>query len=99
MVRLRVLAVSLALVALAACGGDDPFTADMKTICNAGQDPSLPPDMRRLAGLKEIGDKLKTPEAARLMSAYMQAHPSEREQILRPALDKAKLRRCRFLEE
>ena len=55
--------------------------------------------MRRLAGLREIGDKLKTAEAARLMSAYMQAHPSEREQILRPALDKAKLRRCRFLEE
>lgn len=100
MIALRALAVVLSLSAVAACGdSDDPFTADMKTICSAGQDDSLPPDMRRLAGLKEIADKLKTAEAARLMSAYMQAHPSEREEILRPALAKAKLRRCRFLEE
>jgi hypothetical protein len=94
----RLLLSGLAALALVACGpSDDPFTADMKMICKAGQDENLPPEMRQLAGMKEIAGKIKTAEAARLMSELMQAAPADRDQLLEPALAKAKLKRCPFL--
>jgi hypothetical protein len=92
------LALAAALL-LAACGSsDDPFTADMKTICNASGDPSLPPDLQRMSAMKQIAAKVKTPEAARLLSSVIQAAPADRAALLEPALAKAKLSRCRFLE-
>lgn len=94
----RLFLSGLAAVALVACGpADDPFTADLKMICKAGQDDSLPPEMRQLAGMKEIAGKIKTAEAARLMSEIMQVAPSDRDALLAPALAKAKLKRCPFL--
>lgn len=87
------------LVALAACGSsDDPFTADMKRICNPKLDERVPPDMQRMQAMRDIADRIKTPEAARLMSELIQAAPSERAVLLEPALAKAKLKRCPFLE-
>lgn len=93
------LALAAALV-LAACGGsnDDPFTADMKRICNPKVDPGLPPDMQRMTAMRDLAGQIKTPEAARLMADLMQAAPSERAGMLEPALAKAKLKRCPFLE-
>ena len=88
-----------ASLAIAACGGsDDPFTADMKRICNPKLDDRLPPDMQKMAAFRDIADHIKTPEAARLMSEVIQAAPSDRAAILAPALAKAKLKRCPFLE-
>jgi hypothetical protein len=87
------------VIALAACGSsDDPLTADMKRICNPKLDDGVPPDLQRIAALRDIADHIKSPEAARLLSSLMQAAPSERAALLGPALAKAKLKRCPFLE-
>ena len=97
MTRLSLLA-TLAVALVACGGGDDPFTADMKTICSAGGDPSLPPELRRLEGARTIADKLRTPEAARLMAEVARAAPAERPALIAPALARAKLSRCPFLD-
>lgn len=90
---------SLVLVlALAACGGgktDDPFTADMKMICDAGKGhDDVPPEMRRIEALRSIAQKVKTPEVARLMASFAQVAPSERGAVLAPALAKAGIKHC-----
>jgi hypothetical protein len=96
MIRLALLGI----LVLAACGSsDDPFTADMKRICNPKLDPNVPPGMQRISAMRDIADHIKTPEAARLMSELIQAAPSDRASLLAPALAKAKLKRCPFLEE
>ena len=100
----RLLAASLlGLALLAAAGGcksDDPFTADMKMICAAGGDgdANLPPQLRKLAAMKEIAGKIKSPEAARLMARVIQVAPEEKAGLVREALAKAGLSRCAFLE-
>lgn len=98
----RVLAAVLLLCLLGllgGCGSDDPFTADMKMICSAGSGrDDLPPDMRKLAAMKQIAESVKTAEAARLVAEAMRAAPSERAELLRPALAKAGLKRCPTLE-
>lgn len=88
------------LLSLAACGSsDDPFTADMKMICNAGRArPELPPDMRAVEAAREIAAKIKTPEAARLMASVMQAAPSDKRALMAPALSKAGISRCALLD-
>lgn len=85
---------------VAACGGakDDPFTADLKMICAAGEGrDDLPPEMRNLEALRSIADKIKTAEAARLLSELMRAAPSERPAMIDPVLAKAGIKRCAFL--
>lgn len=93
----RTLMLASALIA-AACGGgktDDPFTADMKMICDAGKGhDDVPPEMRRIAALRSIAEKVKTPEAARLMASFAQVAPTERGALLAPALAKAGIKRC-----
>lgn len=83
-------------VSLAGCGKDvDPFTADLRMICSAAdRHRDLPPDMRTLAAMRDIAGKIKTPEAARLLSALMEAAPAERPAMLAPALERAKLSSC-----
>jgi hypothetical protein len=97
---MRIALVLAALVVAAApigCGGsDDPFTADMKMICGAGEDPSLPPDLARLAAMRDIADRVRSAEAARLVAELIQAAPADRDELLAPALARAKLKRCRF---
>jgi hypothetical protein len=95
----RALAAVLLLGLVGGCGSDDPFTADMKMICSAGGGrDDLPPEMRKLAAMKQIAENVKTAEAARLVAEVMQAAPSERDELLRPALAKAGLKRCPTLE-
>ena len=99
----RLLAASLlglaALLAAGGCKSDDPFTADMKMICSAGGGHAdLPPEMRKLAAMKEIADNIKTPEAARLLARVIQVAPEEKAGVIREALAKAGLKRCAFLE-
>lgn len=93
----RTLLLASALIA-AACGGgktDEPFTADMKMICDAGKGhDDLPPEMRRIEALRSIAEKVKTPEAARLMASFAQVAPAERGALLAPALAKAGIKRC-----
>ena len=97
MIRIAPLVVALAR-AVAGCGGgktDDPFTADMKMICDAGKGhDDLPPEMRRLEALRSIAEKVKTAEAARLMASFAQVAPAERGALLAPALTKAGIKRC-----
>lgn len=91
----------LVVLVLAGCSSskDDPFTADMKMICNAGGDSrDLPREMQTLAALQEIAAKVRTPEAARLMSDMVQAAPSDKAAVLAPALARAGISRCRLLE-
>ena len=94
--------VVFAVLVLAGCGSkpaDDPFTADLKMICNAGANRAdLPPDMRSLEAAREIAAKIKTPEAARLMAAVMQAAPEEKAALMAGALKKAGIARCPMLE-
>jgi hypothetical protein len=97
-----VAALLLAALSLGACSSssDDPFTADMKMICNAGRGhDDLPPDMRRISAMREIADKIKTPEAARMLAGVAAVAPSEKAAYFRPALDKAGIKRCPFLDE
>ncbi|MEZ4399046.1 MAG: hypothetical protein R3B06_03460 [Kofleriaceae bacterium] len=89
------------LVAAMACGSGepaDPFAADMKMICGAGGRDDVPPEMRTMMAMQEIAEKIKTPEAARLMAAVAQAAPSERAELVKPALAKAGLTRCRLFD-
>ncbi len=93
--------VALAPGSLAACSSpsDDPFTADMKMICRAGQGGDhLPPELRRVEALREIAERIRTPEAARLLATLMQVAPAERGPLVAEALARAGLRRCPFLE-
>lgn len=100
----RKLALLLLVIGLLAggCGSsasDDPFTADMKMICAAGQGrDDLPPDMRRVAALEEIAAKVKTAEAARFMAGFGALAPAERDAYVKGALEKAKLSRCALLD-
>jgi hypothetical protein len=92
-----------ALVFAAACAKsgatDDPFTADMKMICAAGQGrDDLPPEMRRIEALKEIAAKVKTAEAARLMAGFGELAPADRPAYMKGALERAKIAQCRLLE-
>ncbi len=95
MVRTLLLVTALTV---AACGGgktDDPFTADMKMICDAGKGhDDLPPEMRRLEALRSIAGKVKTAEAARLMASFAQVGPGQKGEILAPALAKAGIKHC-----
>ncbi len=78
----------------------DPFTQDMKMICNAGQSRAdLPPEMRRIAALKEIAEKVQTPEAARLMAGMVEVAPSEKAAVMKDALAKAGIKRCALIEQ
>ena len=87
------------LATLAACDDTEPFVADVRMICRAGEgDPGLPPEMRRLTAMREIAKKIKTPEAARLISAVIQAAPEDKAALLAPALARAKLSRCPALD-
>lgn len=92
----RLLLVSA--LSLAACGGgkpDDPFTADMKMICDAGKGgEGLPPELRRVEALRKIAAKVKTAEAARLMASFAQVGPEDKGALLAPALAKAGIKRC-----
>jgi len=92
----------LALVAALAggCGSkEDPFTADIKLICNAGQSrPDLPPPMRRLQAMHEIAGKIRTGEAARLMGEITRARADQRVELMRPAMARAGLAHCPLLE-
>lgn len=99
--RARSLAAALLLgfSLVGGCGSDDPFTADMKMICSAGGGhDELPPEMRKIAAMQKIAENVKTAEAARLVAAVVQAAPSERAELLQPALAKAGLKRCPTLE-
>lgn len=93
---------ALVLFVVASCGSskaDDPFTADMKMICAAGQGhPELPPEMRRLEALKEIAAKVRTPEAARLMAGFGALAPADRPDYMKGALEKAKIAHCPLFE-
>ncbi len=95
MVRTLLLVSALTV---AACGGgkaDDPFTADMKMICDAGKGhDDVPPELRRIEALRTIAEKVKTPEAARLMASFAQVAPADRGALLAPALAKAGIKRC-----
>ncbi len=89
------------VVAALACSStsDDPFTADMKMICNAGRGhDELPPDMRRLEAFKEIAAKVKTAEAARLMAGLIEIAPDGKADYLRDAFTRAGIKRCAFLD-
>lgn len=89
----------VSVVAVGCGGGDDPFTADIKMICGAGGGhDELPPEMRALAAMREIVEKIKTPEAARLMRAVIEAAPADKAALMAPAMAKAKLSRCALLE-
>jgi hypothetical protein len=92
----------LLLVCALGCGSkaaDDPFTADMKMICAAGQGrDDLPPEMRRIEALKEITAKVKTSEAARLMAGLGALAPEERDGYMKDALARAKITRCALLD-
>ncbi len=91
--------LAILLAGLASCDEPEPFVADMRMICRAGQsDPGLPPEMRRMQGFREIADKIKTAEAARLMAEVARAAPAEHAALLAPALARAKLSRCPFFE-
>ena len=89
---------------LTACGksggaADDPFTADRKMICAAGQGrDDLPPEMRRVEALREIAAKVKTAEAARLMAGFGALAPAERPAYMKAALERAKIAQCRLLD-
>ncbi len=102
--HLAILVTACGLMAAAACGksgsaADDPFTADMKMICAAGQGrDDLPPEMRRIEALKEIAAKVKTAEAARLMAGFGELAPADRPAYMQGALERAKLAQCRLLE-
>lgn len=86
-------------VAAGACKEDEPFVADVKMMCGAGDRfGDLPPDLRSVQAARYIAEHVKTPEAARLMSELIQAHPADRAALLAPALKKAKLSRCALLE-
>ena len=90
----------LLLLVVTGCSSskDDPFTADMKMICNAGSGRSdLPPAMAQMEAMREIASKIRTPEAARLMAAVVQAAPADKAALIAPALAKAKLSRCPLL--
>ncbi len=91
----------LVVLALAGCSSskDDPFTADMKMICNAGgASQGTPREMQTVAALQEIAAKVKTPDAARLMVEVVRAAPSDKAALLAPALSRAGISRCRLLE-
>lgn len=97
--KLRLAACALVLAAACSSKTDDPFTADVKMICGAGQGrDDLPPDLRRMQAFREIADKIRTPEAARLMAAVGQAAPGDKRAIMAPALEKAGVKRCPFLD-
>ncbi len=71
----------------------------MRMICAAAEaHGELPPEMRALAAMREIASKIRTPEAARLMSALIEAAPADRAAMLAPALARAKLDRCPTLD-
>ena len=97
---MRSLAALALTVMLAACGGStDPFTADMRMICGAtDRYRDLPGPERTMAAMRHILDNVKTPEAARLVPAVIEAAPSERAAMLAPALERAKLTRCPTFE-
>jgi hypothetical protein len=96
---LRVLAGAALLVAMPGCDDPDPFTADLRMICGAAaRHQDLPPEMRTLAAMRDIAERIKTPEAARLMAELMQAAPGERAALLAPPLRRAKLSSCPTLE-
>jgi uncharacterized protein YggE len=106
--RVTVLWVGLAFaacaVAAAACSSsksaDDPFTADMKMICAAGQGhDDVPPEMRRIEALRSIAAKVKTAEAAKLMAGFGALAPEERAAYMKGALEKAKLTKCALLDQ
>lgn len=97
----RLVATAVLAAALAACGtkADDPFTADIKMICHAGpRDPGMPADMQRAMAFREIAEKIKTPEAARLMAQVIQVAPAEKAALMADALKKAGLSRCPLIE-
>jgi hypothetical protein len=102
MARFAMIAGLSVVAACAKSGGgaaDDPFTADMKMICAAGQGrDDLPPEMRRIEALKEIAAKVRTPEAARLMAGFGALAPADRPAYMSDALERAKLAQCRLLE-
>lgn len=89
------LIVMSSLVAAIACGRGkpaDPFAADMKMICAAGDHVAT--DQATVLALREISGKIKTAEAAGLMAAAMRAGPAERAALVKPALAKAGITRC-----
>jgi hypothetical protein len=94
--------VTLALFVVASCGSskaDDPFTADMKMICAAGEGhPELPPEMRRMEALRDIAAKVRTPEAARFMAGFGALAPEQRADYVKGALEKAKITHCPLFE-
>ena len=93
--RWMIVGVMSLSVAAGACKEDEPFVADMKMICSAGErGREAPPDMQRIEAFRYIAEHIKTPEAARLMVQVGQAAPSEHAAILAPAQQKAKLTRC-----
>jgi|JI9StandDraft_2_1071091.scaffolds.fasta_scaffold120618_2 hypothetical protein len=98
MARMMRMLLLVSVLSLAACGGgkqDDPFTADMKMICDAGKGhDDVPPELRRIEALRSIAEKVKTAEAARLMASFAQVAPAERGALLAPALAKAGIKRC-----
>jgi hypothetical protein len=100
MMRALIVGVLGLVAACGSKGADDPFTADMKMICAAGQGrDDLPPEMRRVEAMKEIAAKVKTAEAARFMAGFGELAPADRPAYVKGALDRARLTRCAALEQ
>lgn len=95
------LALVVCAASLAACGGSkvDPFVADLRMICSAGDaHRDLPPDLARVRAMRDMASKIKTPEAARLVASAMELAPADRAALVAPALARAGLSRCPTLE-
>jgi hypothetical protein len=93
--RWMIVVVMSLSVAAGACKEDEPFVADMKMICKAGeQSRGMDPEMQRVHAFKYIAEHIKTPEAARLIAEVARAAPSDHAALLAPAMQKAKLTRC-----
>jgi hypothetical protein len=99
-------ALVLAVVALAACGGEKKspttFAQDIETICGAptavGVD-KLNPAERQSAMGKHIAAKIHHPEAISLFEAMAYAAPAERVPMFRKAVEKAGVKSCEMLDQ
>lgn len=96
----RSLAVVVALVGVVACGGskDDPFTSDVKALCQPTVRADLPPELARMEALRDLPKKIKTAEGARLAAAVIQAAPEDRAALLAEPMKRAGLERCAQLD-
>ncbi|MBK9032956.1 MAG: hypothetical protein IPL61_17065 [Myxococcales bacterium] len=55
--------------------------------------------MQRIQALRSIAEKIKTPEAARLMASFGQVAPGDAPLLMAPALAKAGIKRCALLAD